>query len=59
MRHFLVTQKKAEAGKLKSIGETVELKIEYHQYSGMVHAWMFLSLPESKKARQQIIELIK
>ena len=49
----------ADARKLKSIAEANAIEIDYHEYPGMMHAWMFLNLPESKRARRQITELIK
>lgn len=48
----------ADARKLKAIAEANGIKINYWEYEDMVHAWMFLNLPESKRARQQIIDLI-
>lgn len=48
----------ADARKLKAAAEAKGIKINYWVYEDMVHAWMFLNLPESKRARQQIIDLI-
>ncbi len=49
----------ADARKLKSIAEESGIEINYHEYAGMVHAWMFLNLPESKQARKQIVNIVK
>jgi acetyl esterase/lipase len=49
----------ADARKLKSIAEESGIEINYHEYTGMVHAWMFLNLPESKQAREQIVDIVK
>lgn len=48
----------ADARKLKSIAESKGIAINYYEYEGMVHVWMFLNFPESKKARKQIADLI-
>ena len=48
----------ADARKLKILAEARGLSLNYFEYADMVHAWMFLNLPESKKARQQIANLI-
>lgn len=49
----------ADARKLKSIAESRGMAINYYEYEGMVHVWMFLNFPESKKARQQIVDLLE
>lgn len=48
----------ADARKLKVMAEATRIKINYWEYQDMVHAWMFLNLPESKRARRQIVDLI-
>jgi acetyl esterase/lipase len=48
----------ADARKLKSLAAAHGSQLNYFEYRDMVHGWMFLNLPESKKARQQIIDLI-
>jgi acetyl esterase/lipase len=48
-----------DARKLKSIAEARGIEIDYQEYPGMMHAWMFLNLPESKRARRHIVELIE
>lgn len=49
----------ADARKLKSLAASKEIGINYYEYKDMLHVWMLLNFPESKKARQQIIELIQ
>jgi acetyl esterase/lipase len=48
----------ADTRKLKSIADKNRIQLDYYEYPDMVHAWMFLSFPESKKAKDQIIDLI-
>ena len=48
----------ADARKLKSLAESKGIHLNYYEYSNMVHAWMFLNFPESKRAKQQIVDLI-
>lgn len=48
----------ADARKLKSIAESMGIEINYYEYADMVHVWMLLNFPESKKAKQQIIDLV-
>jgi acetyl esterase/lipase len=48
----------ADARKLKSLAESRGVDLNYYEYANMVHAWMFLNFPESKRAKQQIIDLI-
>jgi epsilon-lactone hydrolase len=49
----------ADARKLKGLLEEKNIPIHYHEYRDMIHVWMFLNFPESKKARNEIIHLIK
>ena len=35
------------------------IKMDLYEYSEMFHAFMLLNLPESKRAKKQIIELIR
>lgn len=49
----------ADARKLNRLAKEKEIHINYREYPGMFHAWMLLNLPESKKARKEIIELIR
>jgi epsilon-lactone hydrolase len=49
----------ADARKLKALAEAAKISIDYYEYEGMIHAWMLLNFPESRKARQQIIDLIQ
>lgn len=58
---FLLVKKDilvADARKLKSIAESMGIEINYYEYADMVHVWMLLNFPESKKAKQQIIDLV-
>ena len=48
----------ADARKLRALAEEKGIVMNYYEYPGMFHAWMLLNLPESKKARKQIISLI-
>ena len=49
----------ADARKLKSLAEAKGIDLNYYEYEKMVHAWMLLNFSESKKAKKQIIDLIK
>ena len=49
----------ADSRKLKSLAESQGATIDYYEYKDMIHAWMLLYLPESKKAKNEIAELIK
>lgn len=49
----------ADARKLKKFADEKEITLNYIEYPGMFHAWMLLNLPESKRARKEIIELIR
>lgn len=48
-----------DAKKLKEIAEKKGIQINYYEYPSMVHIWPLLMFPESKKAREQIIEIIR
>ncbi len=48
----------ADARKLKSIAEKKCVSVNYREYPGMVHVWMFLSFPEAKLAQKEIFDLI-
>jgi epsilon-lactone hydrolase len=49
----------ADSRKLKDLMEDKKIRMNYYEYKDMVHVWMFLNLPESKEARQQILNLIR
>lgn len=49
----------ADARKLRSLAMSMETEINYYEYEDMAHVWMFLNFPESKKAQQQIINLVQ
>ncbi|MDQ3290044.1 MAG: alpha/beta hydrolase [Bacteroidota bacterium] len=48
----------ADARKFKKLAESKGIEINYFEYPDMIHVWMLLNFPESKKAKKQIIELI-
>lgn len=48
----------ADARKLRDLAVFEGIDINYYEYADMVHAWMLLNFPESKKAKQQIIDLL-
>lgn len=49
----------ADARRLKALLEQKNIPIQYHEYKDMIHVWMFLNFPESKKARNEIVQLIR
>ena len=49
----------ADVRKLRSLAEAKGIDLNYYEYASMVHAWMFLNFSEAKKAKKQIIDLIK
>lgn len=49
----------ADARKLQSKAVREGVALEYHEYPDMVHGWMFLNFPESKRTLQQIITLVR
>ena len=48
-----------DAKKFRDMAEEKGIKINYYEYPSMIHIWPLLMFPESKKARKQIIEIIK
>lgn len=48
-----------DAKRFKEMAEKKGIKINYYEYSSMIHIWPLLMFPESKKAREEIIEIIK
>ena len=48
----------ADTRKLKALAESGKVDINYYEYENMFHGWMLLNFPESKKAKQEIIDLI-
>jgi acetyl esterase/lipase len=48
----------ADTRKFRSLAESKGIKINYYEYEDMLHAWMFLNFPESKRAKQQVVDLI-
>ncbi len=49
----------ADTRKLKALAKSQGIDINYYEHVDMVHAWMLLNFPESKKAKQQIIDLLQ
>lgn len=49
----------ADARKLRSLATAKNIEMNYYEYEDMFHGWMFLNFPEAKKARHQIIELVR
>lgn len=49
----------ADARKLKAMADEKGIPLSYHEFPGMFHTWMLLNLPESRKAKKQILELIE
>lgn len=49
----------ADARKLKAMALEKGTGLDYYEYPEMVHTWMLLNFPESKKARQQIVQLLR
>ncbi|KAA5538941.1 alpha/beta hydrolase fold domain-containing protein [Adhaeribacter rhizoryzae] len=48
----------ADARKLKKMAVAKNIAINYYEYADMVHVWMLLNFPESRKAKQQIMDLV-
>lgn len=48
----------ADARKLKIQLDSLGIEYNFFEFEEMPHAWMFMNFPESKKALQQILELI-
>jgi acetyl esterase/lipase len=48
-----------DAKKFRDMAEEKGIKINYYEYPSMIHIWPLLMFPESKKARKEIIEIIK
>jgi acetyl esterase/lipase len=49
----------ADTRKLNAIAKMKGVAINYYEYQEMTHVWMLLNFPESKKAKQEIIDLIR
>jgi monoterpene epsilon-lactone hydrolase len=49
----------ADTRRLISLAESKGIEVNYYEYKDMLHAWMFLNFPESKTAKQQIIDLVR
>lgn len=48
-----------DAKRFKKMADEKNLKINYFEYPSMIHIWPLFFFPESKKATEQIIEIIK
>ena len=48
-----------DAKRFKELAEEKGIEINYYEYPSMIHIWPLLIFPESKKAREQIIEIIR
>lgn len=48
----------ADARKLKSMADKRNVPVNYREYPGMVHVWMFLSFPEARLAQKEICDVI-
>lgn len=48
-----------DAKRFKNMAAEEGIKINYYEYPAMIHVWPLLTFPESKKARKQIIEIIR
>lgn len=49
----------ADARRLRALMRERSLPLHYYEYEDMIHVWMLLNFPESKKAREEIVGLIK
>ena len=49
----------ADTRKLRKRMEEHNIDIDYHEYEDMIHVWMFLNFPESRRARKEIIRWIQ
>jgi acetyl esterase/lipase len=48
-----------DAKRFKNMAAEEGIKINYYEYPAMIHVWPLLIFPESRKAREQIIEIIR
>ncbi len=49
----------ADAKRFKTLCDSIGVDISYYEYKEMIHCWMLLGFPESKKAIKQIVEIVK
>src|SRR5699024_8454420 len=47
-----------DARKFRAIAKEQDVEIQYHEYSGMNHVFPVFPIPEAKKARKVIVEMI-
>jgi epsilon-lactone hydrolase len=48
----------ADARKLKERVDALAIALNYYEDTEMIHVWMLLHFPESRKAKKEIIKLI-
>ncbi len=48
-----------DAKRFKKMADEKSLKVNYFEYPSMIHIWPLFFFPESKKATEQIIDIIK
>jgi acetyl esterase/lipase len=48
-----------DAKRFKTMADEKGININYYEYPSMIHVWPLFFLPESKKATEKIIEIIK
>lgn len=48
----------ADARKIKRLADEAGVQVNYREYPDMVHVWMLLNFPESRRSREEIIELV-
>jgi epsilon-lactone hydrolase len=49
----------ADTRKLKAMADAAGIDLDYHEYLDMVHGWMLLDFPESRRVKDQIIDLLR
>lgn len=49
----------ADARKLYSLAQSKGVQLNYREYNDMLHVWMLMNFPESKRATVEIIQLIR
>lgn len=48
-----------DARKLKRLAEAKGVSLNYREYEGMIHVWMFLNFREAREAKREIVELVR
>jgi hypothetical protein len=49
----------ADTRKLRAIAASRKIEMNYYEYEDMFHGWMFLNFPEAKRAKLQILDLVR